>query len=365
LADLAEVRLLCPPNADQRLSDEFDLYRMRKLLPTPEDRQHQTGEKWDVGGPVIQTAVGRGLVPFVPQVVPPYHVGFAVFEENILPAAVIAESRAKYRHLVAGSSYCAQALRQHGLTAVSVVPHGVDSTLFCPRPEPRSFLQDYFIVFSGGKFELRKGQDIVIRAYKVLQDRHRDVMLVHSWFNNWPKSRDTMAESNLIRYFPPVNNDHESWFSAMLHAHGIDVERVIVVHPRNQRLLPDLYHTTDLGVFPNRVEGGNNMVLMEYLACGKPVLAAYNSGHTDVVNRKNAVLIEGHRPMERRVDNEVVAVWNDPSVDETIDKLEWCYQNRELLRPLAMQAAADMRQFTWKRVAARLLEAARATFTPI
>jgi hypothetical protein len=69
--------------------------------------------------------------------------------------------------------------------------------------------------------------------------------------------------------------------------------------------------------------------------------------------------------MERRVDNEVVAVWNDPSVDETIDKLEWCYQNRELLRPLAMQAAADMRQFTWKRVAARLLEAARATFTPI
>ncbi len=42
------------------------------------------------------------------------------------------------------------------------------------------------MVFSGGKFELRKGQDVVIRAYRVLQDRHPDVMLVNAWFNPWP-----------------------------------------------------------------------------------------------------------------------------------------------------------------------------------
>ena len=112
-----------------------------------------------------------------------------------------------------------------------------------------------------------------------------------------------------------------------------------------------LYHATDLGLFPNRIEGGNNMVLMEYLACGKPALAAYNSGHMDVVRRQNAVLIECHRPMERRSGKEVTGIWNDPSLEETIEKLEWCYQNFNALKPLGEQAALDMREFSWQRLA--------------
>jgi glycosyltransferase involved in cell wall biosynthesis len=241
-------------------------------------------------------------------------------------------------------------LRQHGLTDVSVLPHGVDTTLFCPRPEPRSFLKDRFIVFSGGKFELRKGQDIVIRAYKVLQDRHPDVMLVNSWHNTWPASRDTMAGSKLLRYVPPRDNDYLAWMNSVLAAHGIDTERVITVGPRDHRLLPMLYHNTDVGLFPNRVEGGNNMVLMEYMACGKPAIVSYNSGHTDIARRSNALLIECHKPMERRNGDELIATWSDPSLDETITKLEWAYQQRDQLPALAQQASDDMRHFSWARL---------------
>lgn len=231
------------------------------------------------------------------------------------------------------------------------MPHGVDTALFCPRAEPRSFLKDRFIVFSGGKFELRKGQDIVIRAFKVLQDRHADVMLVNSWHNVWPNTRDAMAASTLIRYQTPKNNDYVAWMNGLLSAHGIDIKRVITAGPRDHRLLPGLYHATDVGLFPNRVEGGNNMVLMEYMACGKPALVSFNSGHTDIVRRNNAVLIECHKPLERRVGSELTAVWNDPSLGEVIDKLEWCYQHRDDLRPLAEQAAVDMRGFSWQRLA--------------
>lgn len=252
-------------------------------------------------------------------------------------------------------------LREHGLTNVSVVPHGLDTERFCPCEKPRTFLKDRFLIFSGGKFELRKGQDIVIRAYQVLQDRHKDVMLVNSWHNGWPKNRDTMAGSSLIRYFPPKDNDYGNWLNALLAANGVDPNRVITVGPRDHRLLPDLYHATDLGVFPNRVEGGNNMVLMEYLACGKPAVVSYNSGHRDIVRRQNAVLIEGHRPMARRAGSELTAMWNDPSIEETINRLEWCYQHRDELRTLAQQAAIDMRQFTWKRLAEGLLQAVQST----
>jgi glycosyltransferase involved in cell wall biosynthesis len=358
MSQQTDIRILSPPKVDQRLDDEFDRFRLRKLFASPQDHGQKAGKVWQMDGPVIQAAIGRELEPFVPGLAPPADVGYAVFEESILPKPVIAEARRQYRHLAAGSSYCAQVLRQHGLTEVSVVPHGVDSTLFGPRAEPRSFLTDRFIVFSGGKFELRKGQDIVIRAYKVLQDRHPDVMLVNSWHNAWPKPRDTMAASTLIRYVPPRNKNFVGWMNSLLAAHGIDIERVITVGQRDHRLLPSLYHATDVGLFPNRIEGGNNMVLMEYMACGRPALVSYNSGHTDIVRRANAILIECHKPMERRVGKELTAVWNDPSLEETIEKLEWCYCHRDDLQPLARQAAVDMRGFSWHRVAEGLLQTA-------
>ncbi len=217
-------------------------------------------------------------------------------------------------------------------------------------------MQDAFLVYSGGKLELRKGQDIVIRAYKVLQDRHKDVVLVNAWHNNWPKMRDTMAASRLIRYFPPKDRNYVAWIHALLVAQGIDLERVITVGPRDHRLLPDLYHATDLGLFPNRAEGGNNMVLMEYMACGKAVLASFNTGHKEVLRRQNAVLIEQHRPLEFRLDGEPVATWSDPSLEETVEKLEWCYQNRAQLQALGQQAATDMQELSWHRLAKNLLD---------
>jgi glycosyltransferase involved in cell wall biosynthesis len=118
---------------------------------------------------------------------------------------------------------------------------------------------------------------------------------------------------------------------------------------RDHLLLPPLYHATDLGIFPNRAEGGNNMVLMEYMACGNPALVSFNTGHTDIVRRQNAVLIESHTPMEIRTADEITSVWPDPSMTETINKLEWCYQNRDSLAMVVGQAADDMRPLTWNR----------------
>src|SRR5271169_3182657 len=138
--------------------------------------------------------------------------------------------------------------------------------------------------------------------------------------------------------------------NGLLAANGLDVDRVITVGLRDNRLLPRLYHSTDMGLFPNRVEGGTNMVLMEYMACGKPVLASYNSGHKDVVRGENAVLIERHKPMEIRNGPELTATWNDPDLDEAIEKLEWCYQHRDELQRLGQQGAADMREFPYERV---------------
>jgi hypothetical protein len=60
--------------------------------------------------------------------------------------------------------------------------------------------EDQFVIFSGGKFELRKGQDIVIKAFQIFHDKHKDALLVNSWFNQWSFSMQTMAASPYINF---------------------------------------------------------------------------------------------------------------------------------------------------------------------
>jgi glycosyltransferase involved in cell wall biosynthesis len=357
MAKLADVKLIVK-QGELQISDEIDFWRLQKIFLGKEEQQQIDAGPYRVDSPIIQSALGAELAPHIRHILPPYDVGFAVFEEDILPEMATNRARRWYRHLATGSTYCAEVLKQHGFNNISTVFHGVDTAIFHPREYPRELFPGKFVVFSGGKFEFRKGQDIVIRAYKVLQDRHPDVAFVNSWYNHWPQSMDTMAASTLIQYAQPKPQRYAEWMNGILASNGIDLTRVVTVGMRENRLLTHVYHQTDVGLFPNRAEGGTNMVMMEYMACGKPVVGSFNTGHKDVLRKENAVLIEKHRllPMKSS-DDKVVAHWNDPDLDETIEKLEWAYQNRGTLASLGTQAGTDMAGFTWKKVAEGLLRA--------
>src|SRR5205807_2656028 len=147
-------------------------------------------------------------------------------------------------------------------------------------------------------FEYRKGQDLVIRAVKVMQDRHKDVVLVNSWFNMWQQSFETMKLSPHLG-MPAVSGNYFDVMKAMLQHNGLDLSRVITLAPRNNALMARIYRNTDVGVFPNRCEGGTNLVLMEYMAIGKPVVATPTTGHADIVNATNAlpIAIEKEKPI--------------------------------------------------------------------
>ena len=62
----------------------------------------------------------------------------------------------------------------------------------------------------------------------------------------------------------------------------------------------ELYRNTDVGVFPNRCEGGTNLVLMEYMACGKPVIASCTSGHRDIVSEEMRFLLKRSERLPHR-----------------------------------------------------------------
>ena len=88
------------------------------------------------------------------------------------------------------------------------------------------------------------------------------------------------------------------------------------------------------------------------MACGKPVVAVDTTGHADIVNASNALVIGTKGETTTRDENNLpVARWPEPDLDDAIDKLEWAYQNRDKMRALGEQGAKDLAERTWRRTA--------------
>ena len=304
--------------------------------------------------PTLQSVANCTFAAYRPQLHGTPTVGYTFFEDNLAIARHVQEAASRYDRIVTGSRWCEQVLRHYGLDRVTTILQGVDSTIFHPHAKGREYLQDCFVIFSGGKFEFRKGQDLVIRAFKALQDRHRDVVLVNAWHNFWTFSIQTMCASPYIR-FRPGSTDFSGMVQKLLLDHGVRPEQVITLAPRPNVMMERIYRNTDVGLFPNRCEGGTNLVLMEYMACGKPVIASNTSGHKDILTTENSIRIESMKPLTIR-SNIDVALWDDPDLDETIERLEWAYQNRDRLAAIGRQAGEDMSTLTWERSARQFYE---------
>lgn len=348
LSRLCPVNLITWPFTLKGLDDDFD-YLFLKSVSSERDAFLAThAEK--LKDPVIQAITNHQLMPLEPKIKGRYNVGYTFFEVTSLPKECRDNVREHFDVVVAGSSWCENILRQHGIERTTTICQGVDHTVFNPCENEKGFFADKFVVFSGGKLELRKGQDLVIRAFKVLQDKHDDVLLINSWFNQWGFSMKTMAASPYINF----NTDAQDYFTAIdkiLLDNGVDPKKVLTLPPKPNISMARVYKNTDCGIFPNRCEGGTNLVLMEYMACGKPVIVSNSSGHRDVVDEHNAILLNRMKPMTVVQDGEPDMQWDDPDVDEIIDRLEWAYHNRDALKSLGEAAGKSMRRFTWKAAA--------------
>lgn len=300
--------------------------------------------------PVIQAISDHQFNPWGPDIQSKIRVGYCFFEENRLAAHAVEAAKRKFDIIATGSSWCAETLRRHGIDDVANVIQGIDPQLFNGSNAAKSVFQDRFVIFSGGKFEFRKAQDIAIRAVQVLQQRHADVWLINAWFNPWTESMRTMAASKYIR-FGICSADYTTAMNAILAKNGIDLHRVMTLPPLPNALMPQIYKNTDIGLFPNRCEGGTNLVLMEYMACGKPVIASGFSGHRDIISAKNALEIKTRREITLRRHGEVVAVWEEPDLDETVELLEYAYQNQHRLQAIGAVAARDLAKYTWSHMA--------------
>lgn len=319
---------------------------VRRALAACEVDREVLGE--GVQGAVLQAVADESLLPFGRPLAGDLTVGYTFFEK--LPPPGAAETARRWDALAAGSTWCAEHLRRIGVPRVETVLQGVDRRLFHPAAGGKRLFGDRFVVFSGGKLELRKGQDLVIRAFAVLAERHPDVLLVAAWYNPWPELVGSLAAAPRFT-LKARSGGWEELVHGLLADNGVDPARAVVVPHLPHASMAAVYHESDVGLFPNRCEGGTNLVLMEYMACGKPAIVAHNSGHRDVATEENALLVEGAEPLEVRRDGELVARWSEPDFEEIVERLEWAYRNRDALAAYGERAGRDMERFSWQATA--------------
>ncbi len=349
LSRLTSLRLVTEGLEFANIQDEFDFRLLRSVLvPADELQDIRSGRRVSAGVPVLQNIVDKSLRPSLPAFRGSLNIGYTFFEDNLLCPEFVENGRKYFEIVVTGSTWCEQVLRQYGLTNVTTIIQGVDPTIFNLTHADKEYMQEEFVIFSGGKFELRNWQDLVLMAVKVLQDRYPDVFLVNSWFNHWSASMQTMAASPHIR-FTPASGEYGALMRKTLEENGLDPERVITLPPYPNVMMTRIYRNSDIGVFPNRCEGGTNLVMMEYMACGKPVIASYSSGHRDVLTETNSYRLLHLQPMTVSDASGPIAVWDEPNLEELIARLDWAYHHRGALKSVGHQAGIDLAGMSWKK----------------
>ncbi|MDA8138504.1 MAG: glycosyltransferase [Desulfobacteraceae bacterium] len=330
------------------------IQELSKILPVVVvNTDDGTSENSCLDGTLFQALMNIDFDPTFPKARGRHNFGYAFFENELTQRSV--DNARCYDLVLGGSTWNRERMLERGIPNCGVLIQGIDPEIFYPIESPAA--SDRFAIFSGGKFELRKGQDLVLRAVKIMQDKYPDVWLVNCWYNLWPGSTRLMSYSRHIRF---QHLDGEPWINTMQRTYaenGLDPGRIITHELVPQKVQRELYAATDIGLFPNRCEGGTNLVLMEYMACAKPVIASNSSGHKDIVNDGNALLLNHLTPFNV-VDakGELIGRWQEPSLDELVSRLEYAYHHRHEIKRFGRQAGEDLKKFTWARSARQLIE---------
>lgn len=300
-----------------------------------------------IEGVTLHCISGHDFRPMNPADWNRINIGYCFFENDIEALHHTRRAAGEWDFIVAGSSWCEYQLRIGGVKNTATILQGIDPANFHYLPKRPE--DGRFIVFSGGKFEYRKGQDLVIAAMREFMQRHDDAYLACSWINQWPFSVATMAQSHHIR-FNMTNDECITILQRTLEQNGIPADRVFLAPLIDNTLIRQIYQQTDIGIFPNRCEGGNNMVMCEYMACGRTVIASDATGHADVITPSNAFPLTKYTPIVAQDQaGQPAGIWQEPSVVELLEKLELAYQNRDLCLHKGKVAAEDMKNLSWEK----------------
>jgi glycosyltransferase involved in cell wall biosynthesis len=272
-------------------------------------------------------------------------IGFVFLEQAAISRANV-DAVNQLAQMVAGSSWNAAILAEAGVKRVVTVLQGVDCESFRLRPKSGRFA-GRFVVFSGGQTSLRKAQDLVLRTFRAFAKRRPEALLMTAWHSPWPDRAQTF-DGNSELSAPPFRSDGALDFAQWASQAGIDEHQFLDIGRQPNSEFATILSDADVALFPNRAEGGTNLIAMECLASGIPTILSANTGHLDLIERTQTFAAVRQRPVTA-TGFRSTAGWGESDIEELVGLLEMIYDRPEDARSRAARAARAMLELSWER----------------
>ena len=271
------------------------------------------------------------------------HVGFPIFElETFNEIEKISLSHPDYLFVCSewAKNVILKNIPKHNSNSVNVVPLGYDPDIFKPSPMPLGTTR--FANF--GKFEVRKGHDVLPQIFNKAFTKDDDVELImmpHNFFLN--------------------QNETNRWVKSFINTPiGDKIKFVNRVESHN--MVYDIMKNIHCGIFPSSAEGWN-LEALELLACGKHLIITNCTGHTEFCNSENSMLVDMVSPKEVAYDGKFFNgqhLWNSIGKDEEDQMIEYMRKIHKLNKNNDLQqnvkGVESSKKFTWNNSALKIKE---------
>jgi glycosyltransferase involved in cell wall biosynthesis len=242
-------------------------------------------------------------------------------------------------YIFVASKWAKNVLLNNGINkSIFVAPLGVDTEIF-KDPIKIKTQNDHYIFFHVGKWEQRKSQDFLLKAFDAA-------------FTEFDK-----VELRLLPHNPFLNeNETNYWLKLVENCKLKDKIKLYNRLPTQYHLAEFIYHA-DCGVFLSRAEGWNNEVI-ETMAMNKPVIVTNYSAHTEYCNSDNSFLVN-IEDLEEANDGKWfngIGKWaklDNNQLEQTVHYLRYVYTNRIESNPIGLNTA---KYYSWKHTTDIILE---------
>lgn len=315
LSKLTDVTLHAIGNVEPEL---YSLVRHLDWRMKPLNRDSPSVKIWHQND--LCSHVGTGL-----------HVGWPIFELDRFNDEEL-KSLLHCDKLIVCSEWAKSIIRDRVGMECSVVPLGFDPSVFYSKEHKKDYNAPYKF-FTAGKWEYRKGHDVLLQAFEAAFTAKDDVEL-HLLCNN---------------PFPQV--DSRAW-ERYYRSSKLSEKIQLVERQSTQDGVANLMRSMDCGVFLSRAEGFN-LELLECMACGLDTIFTYHTGHTQFAIGR-AIETDKREKAEDGVWFNGQGNWlqfDEDCLDQTVEHMREAYKERKH----GVDQLDRAKQFTWKNSAEKLL----------
>jgi glycosyltransferase involved in cell wall biosynthesis len=281
----------------------------------------------------------------------PYDYLYTVWETTKLPQQWL-QYRDSYKAVMTTSRWGAEVLKDEGYENVHYAPLGVESDIFQPwGPVNRRYERKTFFWLSHNQY--RKGLDVMLRAWDAFhKDRPLSLLILMG-----AGVRSKMSEAAEVS---------RRWLGFEIQEfveRGISVYEI--VDPVSDLDLAAIYRGVDFTICSSRSEGFG-FVVVESMACGKPVIHG-NYGGTRDFTLPGGLTFQGDRVRADYSDKgfEYVGDWWEPRHEELVARMIDAFDMRgpeyEALSSAGVRLART--HFSWRTTCFALQDALEKTST--